>query len=50
MGRGLYVAKHRGSACGDEILPYRIDDSGVVFDVEAEHGDSRNVADSGEHD
>ena len=27
--RALYVAKHRGSACSDEILPYEIDDAGV---------------------
>lgn len=32
MGRGLFVAKHRGSACGDEILDYRIDDRGLVLD------------------
>lgn len=32
LGRALYVAKHRGSACGDEIVPYRITDSGLVFD------------------
>lgn len=24
MGRALYVAKHRGSYCGDEVLPYRL--------------------------
>jgi KaiC/GvpD/RAD55 family RecA-like ATPase len=35
MGRGLYVAKHRGSACGDEIRPYRIDDQGLVFSTDA---------------
>jgi hypothetical protein len=29
MGRGLYIAKHRGSACADEILPYEISDQGV---------------------
>ncbi|HTN74996.1 MAG TPA: recombinase RecA, partial [Pirellulaceae bacterium] len=29
IGRALYVAKHRGSACTDEIVPYTIDDSGV---------------------
>lgn len=29
IGRGLYVAKHRGSACSEEIVPYRIDDRGV---------------------
>jgi KaiC/GvpD/RAD55 family RecA-like ATPase len=29
IGRGLYVAKHRGSACSEEIVPYRIDDQGL---------------------
>jgi KaiC/GvpD/RAD55 family RecA-like ATPase len=29
IGRGLYVAKHRGSACSEEIVPYGIDDRGV---------------------
>lgn len=29
MGRALYVAKHRGSACGDEVVPYRINDRGL---------------------
>ncbi|MDP6444973.1 MAG: ATPase domain-containing protein [Pirellulaceae bacterium] len=29
VGRGMLVAKHRGSACSDEILPYEIDDHGV---------------------
>ncbi len=29
MGRALHVAKHRGSACGEEIVPYRITDRGV---------------------
>ncbi|MBC8352849.1 MAG: recombinase RecA [Planctomycetes bacterium] len=29
IGRGLYVAKHRGSSCSEEILPYRIDDHGL---------------------
>lgn len=32
MGRALYVAKHRGSACGDEIVPYRITERGIVID------------------
>ncbi len=32
LGRALSVAKHRGSACGDEILPYRIAEKGFVFD------------------
>lgn len=27
--RALYISKHRGSACTDEILPYRIDDGGI---------------------
>ncbi len=30
MGRGLFVSKHRGSACSDEIQPYRLSDRGVV--------------------
>lgn len=29
FGRALYIAKHRGSACSDEIIPYTIDDQGV---------------------
>jgi len=32
MGRALYVAKHRGSACGDEIRPYRLTDQGLVLE------------------
>jgi KaiC/GvpD/RAD55 family RecA-like ATPase len=31
MGRALYVAKHRGSACLEEIVPYTIDASGLVL-------------------
>ena len=31
LGRALCVIKHRGSACGDEIVPYRITDEGFVF-------------------
>jgi hypothetical protein len=31
LGRALSIAKHRGSACGDEILPYRITAEGLVF-------------------
>ena len=27
--RAMYVFKHRGSACSDEILPYEIDDQGL---------------------
>jgi KaiC/GvpD/RAD55 family RecA-like ATPase len=29
IGRGLYIAKHRGSACDEQILEYRIDDRGL---------------------
>ena len=32
LGRALYVAKHRGSACGDEIRPYRLTDRGLVLE------------------
>lgn len=32
LGRALYVAKHRGSACEEQILPYRITESGLVFE------------------
>jgi hypothetical protein len=32
LGRALYVAKHRGSACGDEIRRYRLTDQGLVFE------------------
>jgi KaiC/GvpD/RAD55 family RecA-like ATPase len=32
LGRALFIAKHRGSSCGDAILPYRITDSGFVFE------------------
>lgn len=31
MGRGLFVAKHRGSACSDEVRPYRLTDRGLVL-------------------
>jgi hypothetical protein len=33
LGRALYVPKHRGSYCTDEIVPYRIDDHGLQLDV-----------------
>lgn len=29
IGRAMYIAKHRGSACADQILPFAIDDAGV---------------------
>ena len=31
--RALYVAKHRGSPCTDEIIPYRIDDGGIRLET-----------------
>jgi KaiC/GvpD/RAD55 family RecA-like ATPase len=31
MGRALYVAKHRGSACEESIVPYEIIESGLSF-------------------
>lgn len=31
IGRALYVAKHRGSACEESIIPYRITDDGVTI-------------------
>lgn len=34
MGRALHIAKHRGSACSDEIVPYRITDRGMVLGAE----------------
>ena len=32
MGRALHVAKHRGSACEDSIVPFRITASGLALD------------------
>lgn len=31
LGRALYVAKHRGSACEEQILPYQITEHGLQF-------------------
>lgn len=31
IGRALYVAKHRGSACEESILPYQITEHGIKF-------------------
>ncbi len=31
VGRALYIAKHRGSACSEEIVPYTIGDGGIVI-------------------
>lgn len=36
LARALYIAKHRGSACSEEIIPYRIDDEGLKLDAAAE--------------
>lgn len=30
--RAMYVAKHRGSACADEIIPYRITEAGIELE------------------
>ena len=30
--RAMYVTKHRGSACTDEIIPYSIGDKGLVLE------------------
>ena len=27
--RAMYISKHRGSACTDEIIPYRIEEGGI---------------------
>lgn len=32
LGKALYIAKHRGSACSDEIVPYRITERGIEFE------------------
>ncbi|MFC1596584.1 RAD55 family ATPase [Planctomycetota bacterium] len=32
LRRAMYVAKHRSSACSDEIIPFHIDDAGVRLD------------------
>lgn len=34
MGRGLHIAKHRGSACDDRIVPFAIGSQGLTFAVE----------------
>lgn len=31
IGRGLYIAKHRGSACEERIVPYQINDRGLYL-------------------
>jgi KaiC/GvpD/RAD55 family RecA-like ATPase len=32
LGRGLHVAKHRGSACAEHILSYEVTDRGITLD------------------
>lgn len=36
MTKALHVAKHRGSACGDAIVPFEIDESGLKLKPETE--------------
>jgi KaiC/GvpD/RAD55 family RecA-like ATPase len=31
LGRAMVIPKHRGSQCSDEIIPYRINDQGIVL-------------------
>jgi KaiC/GvpD/RAD55 family RecA-like ATPase len=33
IGRGLYIAKHRGSACDERIVPYTITDAGLQIEA-----------------
>src|SRR5262249_4985472 len=33
MGRALHVAKHRGSACDDSIVPFEVTESGLQLDA-----------------
>jgi KaiC/GvpD/RAD55 family RecA-like ATPase len=30
--RAMYITKHRGSACADEIIPYTVDDNGLKLE------------------
>ncbi len=32
LGRALYIAKHRGSACDERIVPFRIEAGGIVLE------------------
>ena len=32
IGRALYIAKHRGSACEESVLPFTINEAGITFD------------------
>ncbi len=32
LGRALYISKHRGSACDERIVPYRIESQGLVLE------------------
>ena len=32
LRRALYIAKHRGSACSDALIPYQITDRGIVIE------------------
>lgn len=33
MGRALHVAKHRGSACDESIVPFHIEESGLQLEI-----------------
>jgi KaiC/GvpD/RAD55 family RecA-like ATPase len=33
IGRGLYIAKHRGSACDERVVPYSINDTGLQIEA-----------------
>jgi KaiC/GvpD/RAD55 family RecA-like ATPase len=35
MGRALHIAKHRGSACDDRIVPYTITNTGLQIEIGA---------------
>jgi RecA/RadA recombinase len=35
LGKALYIAKHRGSACSDHVIPYHIEEAGLVIDQQS---------------
>jgi hypothetical protein len=35
MRRALHIAKHRGSACDESIVPFEISDRGITLDTGA---------------
>jgi hypothetical protein len=34
MGRALHIAKHRGSACDDRIVPFEITEQGLKLNLD----------------